>query len=62
MTTPLGTARNPREVELKFHLPKGSRALLESYPALAAAAGIADTASIGFSVTSLQEHHQAIPR
>jgi carbamoyl-phosphate synthase large subunit len=30
--------------------------------ALAAAAGIADTASIGFSVTSLQEHHEAIPR
>jgi carbamoyl-phosphate synthase large subunit len=30
--------------------------------ALAAAAGIADTASIGFSVMSLQEHHEAIGR
>ena len=38
MTPPLGTARDPREVELKFHLPKGSRAILERYPALAAAA------------------------
>ena len=37
MTDPLGTARNPREVELKFHLPSGSRAILESHPALAAA-------------------------
>ena len=38
MTPPLGTARDPREVELKFHLPRGSRAVLERYPALAAAA------------------------
>ncbi len=38
MTSPLGTALNPREVELKFHLPQGSRVLLERYPALAAAA------------------------
>jgi triphosphatase len=38
MTSPLGTALNPREVELKFHLPVGSRVLLERYQALAAAA------------------------
>ena len=38
MTPPLGTARGPREVELKFHLPPGSRAVLEGYPALATAA------------------------
>jgi triphosphatase len=38
MTFQLGTAVNPREVELKFHLPVGSRVLLERYPALAAAA------------------------
>ena len=38
MTSLLGTALNPREVELKFHLPDGSRVLLERYPALAAAA------------------------
>ena len=37
MTPPLGTARDPREVELKFHLPQGSRAILEKYPALAEA-------------------------
>ena len=35
MTSLLGTALNPREVELKFHLPEGSRVLLERYPALA---------------------------
>ena len=29
--------RNPREVELKFQLPKGSRAVLEAYPPLAGA-------------------------
>ena len=40
MTPPLGTALNPREVELKFHLPVGSRVLLEHYPALAAAASL----------------------
>ena len=38
MTPPLGTAHDPREVELKFHLPPGSRAVLERYPVLAAAA------------------------
>ena len=37
MSHPLGTAANPREVELKFHLPRGSRLVLERYPALAAA-------------------------
>ncbi|NEU14795.1 CHAD domain-containing protein [Methylobacterium sp. BTF04] len=38
MTSPLATALNPSEVELKFHLPEGSRVLLECYPALAAVA------------------------
>jgi triphosphatase len=38
MIRALGTSRNPREVELKFYLPEGSRVMLESYPALAAAA------------------------
>ena len=38
MSHPLGTTANPREVELKFHLPRGSRVVLERFPALAAAA------------------------
>jgi inorganic triphosphatase YgiF len=37
MKSALGTARNPREVELKFQLPEGSRAILEAFPALKAA-------------------------
>jgi len=37
MTVPPDTARDPREVELKFHLPRGSRDVLERSPALAGA-------------------------
>jgi triphosphatase len=37
MTLLLSRARNPLEVELKFQLPPGSRAILEGHPTLAAA-------------------------
>ena len=33
----MGKSENPREIELKFHLPSGSRIALEASPALAAA-------------------------
>ena len=37
MTRSAVNARGPREIELKFHLPEASRALLEAHPAIAAA-------------------------
>ena len=40
MTHPLGTIRDSKEVELKFHLPAGSRAMLEKYPPLAAVGAV----------------------